>query len=123
MFAGARLRTAQQVLLQVGLCHSRHLQKEFKGKDTPPPSVVRFAFPQIPQRWFVSRAAGRKSRSRSISSEAPRPWRDPRVRVSECESVCVHGRERMVSVPSEGVPLKMCVNVRRPQHIDSVIIT
>lgn len=34
---GSRLRTAQQVLLQVGLCHSRHLQKEFKGKDTPPP--------------------------------------------------------------------------------------
>lgn len=32
----ARPHAAQQVLLQVCLCHSPHLQKEFKGKDTPP---------------------------------------------------------------------------------------
>lgn len=31
--------------LLVCLCHSPHLQKEFKGKDTPPPPVVLLAFP------------------------------------------------------------------------------
>lgn len=55
-----------------------------------------------------------------LSSKANGLWRDPRVRVSAHECVCVQ-EGGMLSVPGEGVPLKMCVNVARSQHIDAII--
>lgn len=43
-------------------------KKSIKAK-TRPSLVVRFAFSQIPQRWFVSRVAGLKNGSHSISKQ------------------------------------------------------
>lgn len=68
-------------------------KKSVKAKTRPHPFRRAPVLPQIPQRRFVSRVAGRKSGSHSISGEAHRPWQDPRVRVSARECVCVRQGE------------------------------
>lgn len=67
-------------------------KRVLRQRHASPTSVVRLFFPQIPQRWFVSHVAGRKSGSHSISSKAHGPGRDPRMRVSAHECAEEQGR-------------------------------
>ena len=87
---GAQLSQSRARSVGTTACLCR---KSFKAK-TRLPHFRRAPFlPPIPQRWFVSRGAGRKRGSHSISSKANGPWRDPGVRVSAHECVCVQEEE------------------------------